>query len=643
VVTQFVEKKVKLISIESRGCILEGVLKEAQSRHLEGFHEYTLTLTLEDIDWKQKVQDFIDETTVVILTGNINDHQVYALLLSISLAVRKMKSTLYVVAPRHRAIDTTEDAVYLEARYGLDETGHLHSVHDINVQHLGDLNTMVLEVETNLPVKNVVGSSNQTNSQSEGIMAMTLLALMGFIKGCSSDFEAYFELKLLCASDKRTFVGCERSTFAGMNSIDDAVEDAISVGQSKFPLFVSGSDVCFVNLILRSRAEAKESLMRVETFLQRKNDELNYYSNITYDKYAATNTIEIIADVKHHEDNNQLADFKKMIRDDEAAKRYIEEFEALQEAEKNLTKMSLIAKKHAKQAKKAKESAQELLRESAHTTGNILNPGSLDKLASELERVRVDQRLSSISRIAGAGEWEIIALNDLNLLRMEDEESFRRELRTGIANIDDQIVVSLGSILNRAFTHIWFACFESLSDKLRNMRRSFLNKTKLDISNLKMVMYNSDNAVLESDYLNLIDWVSKNICPIKIQVGDVWHQVRIKPKSKLDSWLYKLLNELLLNAFKYNTFSANALMSIKFGAVECDNVTYLTITIQNETEKTNVSLGTGHGIDLLKEELEMLNQSQDHCLTVNHEGVMFSVSVFIKEEFLIYRAPKIDW
>ena len=143
-----------------------------------------------------------------------------------------------------------------------------------------------------------------------------------------------------------------------------------------------------------------------------------------------------------------------------------------------------------------------------------------------------------------------------------------------------------------------------------------------------------------------IDWANKNIAAIKVSFTNLWKQIKLKKDNYAQALLQGYFGELLFNAMKYRDYDKDIWIDIAFNEVEIDGEIYLKSIWSNPfIPDKNISISTGKGIESIKNDLEMLNETKDKNRTaiVNIENKIFTVKlVFAKDLLLLPPKKEVD-
>jgi len=111
-------------------------------------------------------------------------------------------------------------------------------------------------------------------------------------------------------------------------------------------------------------------------------------------------------------------------------------------------------------------------------------------------------------------------------------------------------------------------------------------------------------------------------------------RVKLKKNGYTETVLYGYFQELFLNVFKY---SDDQPLRLRFYEQNRNKVTYLVSSWEN-TYLNNTTISTGNGLEGIREDLRMLNDSDEHAKTLQiiDNNAHFRVILCLRKDLLIF-------
>jgi len=286
---------------------------------------------------------------------------------------------------------------------------------------------------------------------------------------------------------------------------------------------------------------------------------------------------------------------------------------------------------------------QRLVQKYTHTLGNTLFPNTIYRVVQKLrEQPQFRQEYLSLYQAYHA-EISILQQSELLEIRyvVQNPEHFRSLIYPERLSADStEPAVTIKQILNDALAQVIARFLDQDYAKLRKVRERVLNQLHLSWSVLQQ---NFETRVLfeETDALT---WVNQNLLPIHwVEFSDRWQQVKLKKGGYAEALLYSYFDELLLNVFKYSDYQ---LLTLRGYEQQIGGILYLRFSWEN-TYVDNTSNGTNKGLEGIREDLRILNDSAEEVTTLETVtdkmlGV-FRVTLSLRKDLLIFELPKYEY
>jgi hypothetical protein len=187
-----------------------------------------------------------------------------------------------------------------------------------------------------------------------------------------------------------------------------------------------------------------------------------------------------------------------------------------------------------------------------------------------------------------------------------------------------------------------------LNDSLRHQLRDFLYYPKLSARREPFLQKLSLQTLQQSfirqvgfEQKTPLSWVQENLFSIQvIQFSLGWEKIKLKKEGATEHLLYEYFLELFFNVFKYSDYQR---LKLRFDEQNIGGKTYLLSTWEN-TYQNNQSISTRHGLSGIRDELQILNDSQENATTLqiidNPAKQIFTVTLALKKDLLIYEPKK---
>jgi hypothetical protein len=194
---------------------------------------------------------------------------------------------------------------------------------------------------------------------------------------------------------------------------------------------------------------------------------------------------------------------------------------------------------------------------------------------------------------------------------------------------------------------------EILNQSVERVISRFLNKDYHKVDKIRNMLAGQWNVTLEkwsdafedqvffNQTISPVEWACKNLAEISYSLAPVWGKINLRKENYAHALLQGYFNELLFNALKYRDHSQRTWLRIDFGEIEENAKQYLTIQLENDYIPEQMSqLGTGKGLDGIKNDLEMLNSPDNsRTLTIEKSEKTFKVTLYFIGDLFVPNPP----
>jgi hypothetical protein len=286
---------------------------------------------------------------------------------------------------------------------------------------------------------------------------------------------------------------------------------------------------------------------------------------------------------------------------------------------------------------------QRLVQKYTHTLGNTLFPETIYRIAQKLKEQPQFNREYLLLYEAYHAEVSILQQSELLQLRhvTNDPEGLRSLLYPERLSADStEPAVTIKQILNDALERVTARFLNEHYAKLRIVRERVLNQLHLSLSVLQQ---DFETQVLFAE-IDALTWVSQNLLPIHwVEFSDRWQHVNLKKGGYAEALLYSYFDELLLNVFKYSDYQ---LLTLRGYEQQIGGIPYLRFSCEN-TYVDNASNGTNKGLEGIREDLRILNDSTEEVTTLEilTDKVLgvFKVTLSLRKELLSFELPEYEY
>lgn len=308
--------------------------------------------------------------------------------------------------------------------------------------------------------------------------------------------------------------------------------------------------------------------------------------------------------------------------------------------------MSLSAKlqaifeseKFAYQAAESVYSIQSILRDFAHTYGNM-KVSRLDSIAETLFRASEKYGDAELRKTAQLVLMEAKLKHDLTIgiqlmhLRCrEDTSQISQRLLSSLANSeesqqDTERVESVKDILDTSLQLCLYRIFYDYTDRKAEIARRRMAST---VGN-PAVIRNSFEAATIVGTGRSDEWLKKLEHPIHVNssFAEGWEELAFYKGSFASVLLEDLLGEFLFNAFKYADYTAP--ITLEFWSDE----SFFGITMTNRIPDEMPGHIEGSGLASRKETMALLNGADTNSVEFSTEGEMFTTTVRLRRTLFI--------
>ncbi|MHA1887618.1 MAG: hypothetical protein ACTSX0_06305 [Promethearchaeota archaeon] len=155
-----------------------------------------------------------------------------------------------------------------------------------------------------------------------------------------------------------------------------------------------------------------------------------------------------------------------------------------------------------------------------------------------------------------------------------------------------------------------------------------------------------NNSFEENVFFNLlqtaIEWANENIAKITYHLSPLWSEIRLVKDNFAEALLQGYFSELFFNALKYRDQNQDTWANITFIEKQINKKTYLISTWENPfLSKEKLTLGSGLGLEGIKNDLEMLNETKDEKMTlrIEKDDKIFKVILNFSKDLFIPNIP----
>jgi len=201
--------------------------------------------------------------------------------------------------------------------------------------------------------------------------------------------------------------------------------------------------------------------------------------------------------------------------------------------------------------------------------------------------------------------------------------------------------IIIQEILNNSVERVLARFLNQDYHKIDKIRDRLVEKQDTTLDDLK----NSyEEKVFFNSKMSAIDWTNKYLIKVDFTMSLLWKQIRLQKDNYAEALIQGYFQELLFNALKYRDQSKTQWVKINFSEKKISNKNYLFSVWENSYVKgENISISTHKGLEGIKNDLEMLNETKDSKKTMvwEEKDSCFKVSLFFKKDLLLLPPKKV--
>jgi len=287
-----------------------------------------------------------------------------------------------------------------------------------------------------------------------------------------------------------------------------------------------------------------------------------------------------------------------------------------------------------------KDRMQKMVQQYTHTLGNTIFPEIISKVAQKLKDCTEFQKESLL--LYNAYDAEVFIRHQSELLKYryiaQNPVQFRDFIRQDILLSDDNLetATNIEHILNDALKRVTERFLDDNYAKLSRIRKRILAQHRLSLPKLRQ---NFESQIFFENQSSL-NWIHTNLFTITTDFSQTWKSVKLKENGFAEALLQGYFNELFFNIFKYSDYQG---IELQFDEQEIDGCTYL-VSILKNFYVDNTCIGTGNGLDDIREDLRRLHDSENEATTLQRRDdssqKIFQVTLPLRKDLLICDAIK---
>lgn len=241
---------------------------------------------------------------------------------------------------------------------------------------------------------------------------------------------------------------------------------------------------------------------------------------------------------------------------------------------------------------------QEMMDYYAHSWKHIAYPQIVKSVADELSKTNI----SLANRLIKAYNSEQILQRGIQLLQYvnsDDKYAVRNAFRDGFSKVnrEDGEVVDILTVIQESLDIVVFKILMTESDdstKIRQCREQKIFEASIDQYRNEYTKLFIENDKKE---YSIVEWVSKTIIPLQIEIDEEWRAIRFKQDHFAINQFKEILVEIFTNAFMHGSGYFN----LNFTSKEDE------MHIRCENKKGLSNPGTGRGLNTMKNLIESIN------------------------------------
>jgi tetratricopeptide (TPR) repeat protein len=282
-----------------------------------------------------------------------------------------------------------------------------------------------------------------------------------------------------------------------------------------------------------------------------------------------------------------------------------------------------------------KNRMQKVVQQYTHALGNNIFPESLSKVARKLKGYSEFQEESLL--LYKVCDAEVFIIHQSELLRhkyiAQNPGQFRDLICEDILLSDNNLetATNIERILNDALKRVTELFLDDNYAKLNRVRKQVLAQHSLYLPKLRQ---HFESQIFFENQSSL-NWVHANLFTITTDFSKNWKSVKLKKNGFAEALLQGYFYELFFNIFKYSDYQG---IELQFDEQEIDGCPYL-ISRWKNSYMDNTRIGTGNGLNYIREDLCLLHDSENEATTLQRSDNLsqknFQVTLPLRKNLLI--------
>lgn len=293
------------------------------------------------------------------------------------------------------------------------------------------------------------------------------------------------------------------------------------------------------------------------------------------------------------------------------------------------------------QAEMWRKKLQKMVQQYTHSLSNTLIPNTIYEVANKLKSNTQFKKDALV--LSNAYKAELFIKKQGQMLHIRNSSSsktFQSYIREDRLELKSHEGVSILEILYNSFERVLASKLLNINyNKLNSIRETLCKKWQTDIEKLKE---DFEENVFFKRNSNIINWINNNIDKVDVNISELWSILRFKVNNYAEALLQGYFTELIFNSLKYRNQENRIWLKILFKEKEVDGKQYLQVRFCNPVNHgTERSLGSGEGLNAIKNDLEMLNESEmpEKTLKKYKSDEKFCIELSF-EKYLLVPTPK---
>ncbi len=282
---------------------------------------------------------------------------------------------------------------------------------------------------------------------------------------------------------------------------------------------------------------------------------------------------------------------------------------------------------------------QKMVQQFTHALGNVIFPDIIYQVSERLKKTSTDPKDILLLTEAYHSEKLIKLLGELLRLRYANSnpEHFRQTIRSCRLSIGTGNTKSIVDVLDYALSRVIARFLNQDYAGLKEIREQII---EIKGTNLEVLKHRFEDNILLNDSASTLEWANLNLLPIIVtEISPLWKKIFSHAESYTEALLFSYFSEVLFNAFKYSNHDHGEFLTISFNECIIDSQVYLSCNFSNPSKDSNrSSLGSGEGLDAIKEDLYQLNDTDQakNSLMVSKQEGEFQVTLFFQKDLLYF-------